>query len=119
MKKDGKYRYTLQFDDSSEENQLVGDFLERLGNKKSPVIVDALIQYLKLHPEVAGTNGKIKITVNPALSWTDIESKIRSIIDEKISVAQTSDGLENTGSPPVIADEDIDEMLHNLDLFDQ
>lgn len=118
MKKDGKYRYTLQFDDASEENRLVGDFLERLGNKKSPIIVDAIIQYLELHPEATGNNAKIKVQVNPTLLWSDIESKIRSIIDEKISAAQAV-GCENVGSISVIADADIDEMLHNLDLFDQ
>lgn len=35
MKKDGKYRYSLQFGMSSEEEIRAGELLESLGNKKS------------------------------------------------------------------------------------
>lgn len=61
---------------------------------------------------------RIQVKVKSDISWAELEEKIRSIIDEKISVAQASGGLENTDSQPIIADADIDEMLHNLDLFD-
>ena len=47
MKKDGKYRYTLGFGDSSEKNHMVGEFLEKIGNKKSAIIVEAVAQYLE------------------------------------------------------------------------
>lgn len=38
MKKDGRYRFTLQFGSDSEEQIRVGEFLESLGNKKSAVM---------------------------------------------------------------------------------
>lgn len=119
MKKDGKYRYTLGFGDSSEKNHRVGEFLEKIGNKKSAIIVEALAQYLESHPEINMDCGKIKVQVQPDFSWAELEAKIRSIIDEKISIAQVGGGWENTGGSPVIADADIDEMLQNLDLFNQ
>lgn len=118
MKKDGKYRYTLGFGDSSEKNHMVGEFLEKIGNKKSVIIVEAVAQYLESHPEINMDCRRIQVKIKPDISWAELEEKIRSIIDEKISVAQASGGLENTGSQPIIADADIDEMLHNLDLFD-
>lgn len=117
MKKDGKYRYTLGFGDSSEKNHIVGEFLEKIGNKKSAIIVEALAQYLESHPELNMDCRKIQVKIKPDFSWDELEDKIRSIIDEKIS--QVSGGLENNGSQTIIADADIDEMLHNLDLFDQ
>ena len=118
MKKDGKYRYTLGFGDSSEKNHMVGEFLEKIGNQKSAIIVEAVAQYLESHPEINMDCRRIQVKIKPDISWAELEEKIRSIIDEKISVAQASGGLENTGSQPIIADADIDEMLHNLDLFD-
>ena len=39
MKKDGRYRFTLQFAMDSEENVRAGELLERLGNKKSRVVM--------------------------------------------------------------------------------
>ena len=52
MKKDGKYRFTLQFGSESDEEYRAGEFLEHLGNKKSAVIVAALNEYLTSHPEL-------------------------------------------------------------------
>ena len=52
MIKDGKYRYTLQFGMESVEEQRAGELLENMGNKKSPVIVAALNEYLDRHPEL-------------------------------------------------------------------
>lgn len=90
----------------------------KIGNKKSAIIVEAVAQYLESHPEINMDCRRIQVKIKPDISWAELEEKIRSIIDEKISVAQASGGLENTGSQPIIADADIDEMLHNLDLFD-
>lgn len=42
MKRDGKYRFSLQFSDTTEENRVVGELLERMGNRKSTLIVDAV-----------------------------------------------------------------------------
>ena len=51
MKKDGRYRFTLQFAMDSEENVRAGELLERLGNKKSRVVVAALNALADDHPE--------------------------------------------------------------------
>ncbi len=45
MKKDGKYRFSLQFSADSEEQVRAGELLERLGNRKSAVVVAALNDY--------------------------------------------------------------------------
>ena len=50
MKKDGKYRYSLQFGMSSEEEIRAGELLESLGNKKSKVLIAALNEYVTNHP---------------------------------------------------------------------
>ena len=50
MKKDGKYRFSLQFSMSSEDEIRAGELLENLGNKKSKVLIAALNQYMDNHP---------------------------------------------------------------------
>ena len=52
MRKDGKYRFTLQFSADSEDQIRVGELLENLGNRKSTIIVLALSDYIKAHPEL-------------------------------------------------------------------
>ena len=52
MIKDGKYRFTLQFGMTTDEEQRAGDLLEQLGKKKSPVVVAALNEYMVAHPEI-------------------------------------------------------------------
>ena len=60
MKKDGKYRYSLQFDAITDEQIQVGELLEKLGNRKSAIIVPALFEYIKRHPEITEDHAKIK-----------------------------------------------------------
>ena len=52
MRKDGKYRFTLQFGADSEDQIRVGELLEKLGNRKSMIIVSALSDYINAHPEL-------------------------------------------------------------------
>ena len=68
MFKDGKYRYSLGFGGNTEKERRVGELLERLGNRKSSLIVDVLSEYIDKHPELENTHGKIeiKITASPS-----------------------------------------------------
>ena len=52
MRKDGKYRFTLQFSADNEDQIRVGELLENLGNRKSTVIISALSDYIDTHPEL-------------------------------------------------------------------
>lgn len=119
MKKDGKYRYSLQFGSDSEKEIRAGEFLERLGNKKSSIIVAALNDYLIAHPELETTHCKIKVTVDSGYDRQFIEKIIRTVVEEKLREVseknlpevfceqKTSDMLE----------EDVAQMLDNLDVF--
>lgn len=52
MKKDGIYRFSLQFGAGSEEQIRAGKLLEWLENKKSQIIVAALNEYMLAYPEL-------------------------------------------------------------------
>lgn len=124
MKKDGKYRFSLQFPDATEENRIVGELLERMGNRKSILIIDAVREYLLHHPELQEENCKIEISMTPAETSENLEQLVRQMVEEKIALYQT---VNSTKYPPVekvsqtetedSLEEDISQMLDNLDFF--
>ena len=122
MFKDGKYRFSLGFGNGTEKERCVGEFLERLGNRKSSLIVDVLSEYIDKHPEIKNTHGKIeiKITTSPsAHSKEEIEQMVRGLVAEAISSMQMNGNMQSaSGSIDSDAlDKNIAIMLDNLDQF--
>ena len=77
MKKDGKYRFSLQFSADSEEQVRAGELLERLGNRKSAVVVAALNDYLDSNPDLQDTHCKIEVKLTPGYNRDGIEEIIQ------------------------------------------
>ena len=118
MKKDGKYRFSLQFSSDSPENMRIGELLERLGNKKSRVIISALTEYLQKHPQLSEESYKIEIRAT-GYDWEKVEGFIRKLIDEKLSSAHISNeiGTESEKIDEESLEEDVAKMLENINLF--
>ena len=117
MIKNGKYRYTLQFGMKSVEEQRAGELLESMGNKKSPVIVAALNEYLDRHPELLSGKAVIQYRLS-TLPPEQLKETIRQLIEERLGSGvpvqpQTSDTSEN----PKQVSNDIIDMLSDLDCF--
>lgn len=135
MKKDGLYRYSLQFPDDSEKRIRAGELLEKLGNKKSAVIVAALNEYLDNHPEFGTeTQGlRIRIEQENGISRDKLERLIRTLIQEQLQhstepplnvqvveksgLIPSSEGERSNEEMPESLKEDIAQMLANLDMF--
>ena len=134
MKKEGKYRFTLQFGADSEEQIQAGELLERLGNKKSAVVVAALNEYMDLHPGLRDSVCKIEVNAASGYDKKRIEQMIRVMIEEKLSslqVLEHSDRQKGERDIPTkglevqakeekereILEDDIAKMLDNLELF--
>ena len=121
MKRDGKYRFSLQFPDTTEENRVVGELLERMGNRKSTLIVDAVREYLLHHPELQEGDCKIEICVTPVGIPENLEELLRKMIEERISASPIEEKIVNDGGCEQMEtdslEEDISQMLDNLDLF--
>lgn len=119
MKKDGKYRFTLQFGADTEEQVRVGEFLESLGNKKSAVMVDVLNGYLLSHPELQKGNCKIEVKVTSSYNQDRMEQIIRQIVEERIAKLQLIEiqSEDAQSEIPETMEDDIAQMLDNLDLF--
>ena len=86
MRKDGKYRFTLQFSADSEDQIRVGELLENLGNRKSTIIVSALntLEISCLEAPIL-----LKIPISFVLSRTDMYVMVPIIIDETTSEIDT------------------------------
>lgn len=118
MKKDGKYRYSLQFGSQSEDEVRAGELLERLGNKKSIVVVAALNDYIASHPDLENPYCKIEVRTESGYPRNGIEELVRTIVEERLR------DLTIGNIPPETAKEttdmleaDVAQMLDNLDLF--
>ena len=133
MKKDGLYRYSLQFPDDSEKRIRAGELLEKLGNKKSAVIVAALNEYLDNHPEFETQGLRIRIEQENGISRDKLERLIRTLIQEQLqhttepplnvqaveesSLIPSLEGERYKEEMPESLKEDITQMLANLDMF--
>jgi len=114
MRTDKGYRYTLQFPAYTIDQQRAGEFLERVGSRKSCVIVRALTDYLQQHPDLLEAGGTIHVDAAAGLS----KEEIRAIIREELARGNYA---PPSGEPGVLASADqesiVASMLDNLGLF--
>ena len=117
MIKDGKYRYTIQFGMRTEEEQRAGELLENMGNKKSPVIVAALNEYVDRHPELLSGKTVIQYRLN-TLPPEQLKETIRQLIEERLGsgvpIQMQVEGAQNDTKQ---VSNDILDMLSDLDCF--
>jgi len=114
MKKDGKYRFNLQFPAETEEQVQAGELLERLGNRKSAVVVQALHDFLAAHPDLLHSEGKIQVNTTQSISFTQLEKRISEMLEERLGTVNVQSTEEE--SDPLELRE-VAEMLDNLDAF--
>jgi predicted Rossmann fold nucleotide-binding protein DprA/Smf involved in DNA uptake len=101
----------------SEENIRAGELLERLGNKKSRVVVAALNALADDHPELESENAELKLTVQ-SVSMELLEMKIRQMIEEKLGGVTVPEQLNMSAAEQVDnVSQDILDMLGDLELF--
>lgn len=126
MRRDDKYRFSLSWGRDTAEKIAVGDLLEKLKNRKSDLIVQAVWEYIGNHPEVMAENAKIVITVQSTPTDEQTLSKIQQMIDA--SVERLKDSMKfqiqqekqvEQVAPTVLNQKDLDDMLDNLTIFDQ
>lgn len=126
MLKDDKYRFSLGWGRDTAEKIAVGDFLEKLKNHKSDLIVQAVWEYIGNHPEVTEKNAKIVIAVQSTPTDEQAIARLQSMIDAsverlrdriKLQIEQEKQGELDIHEGP--NEQDLDDMLDNLTIFDQ
>lgn len=116
MKRDGVYRFNLQFPADTQEHIRVGEVLERLGKRKSSLVVAALAEYLDRNPQWETPEVRVKIEQQSAMSREKLEELVRRLVEEKLASLPVS----SQKADPAVEEEpdsDISQMLENLELF--
>lgn len=117
MKKDGKYRYSLQFGMDSEEEIRAGELLESLGNKKSKVLIAALNEYVANHPELENEHCELKVSFQ-SVPMELLEMKIRQLVEERLGSVPADIVQKDVPSQAIDhVSQDIVDMLDDLELF--
>lgn len=126
MRRDDKYRFSLSWGRDTAEKITVGDLLEKLKNRKSDLIVQAVWEYIGNHPEVMAENAKIVITVQSTPTDEQTLAKIQQMIDASVESLKDSMKFQirqekqvEQVAPTVLNQKDLDDMLDNLTIFDQ
>ena len=120
MFSDNKFRFSLQWGNDTAEKIQAGELLERLGNKKSEFVVMAVAEFLRSHPDIACSSGKIRIEIQPMQTSNQLRSIVeemaRAVLDSMIAGKQ----LVSADTPETqdgLSQEDLADMLANLDAF--
>ena len=120
VKKPDNYRFTLQWGAGTAEKVQAGEFLKSLGNKKSEVIVAAIVEYLHNHPEAMSAGRKPKIIVKASYTDEQLRERVGEMVASYASIIGS--GTQSTQSEPddnsVPDDLFVDEMIDNLRMFD-
>lgn len=116
MKRDGVYRFNLQFPADTQEHIRVGEVLERLGKRKSSLVVAALGEYLDRHPQWETPEVRVKIEQQSAMSREKLEELVRRLVEEKLASLPVSSQEADLAVEEEL-DSDISQMLENLELF--
>ncbi len=125
MRRNDKFRFSLQWSADTQERLQVGDLLERLGNKKSDFIIMAVADYILRHPEVALPGTKVKITVQATQTREQTLEMVRDmakaaleelLADRSIVLATDSKPSDEDSGP---SEKDLDAMLAGLNFFNQ
>lgn len=118
MQTQDRFRFSLQWKADSDERIRAGELLERLGNKKSEFVVSAIIEYLKIHPELQGPTG-VNIVVRRSHTATELEAIVRKVVNEKLKGLAVSSSSSSSAPEAVqpLSDDDIFEMVKNLAVF--
>ena len=125
MRRDDKYRFSLGWSMDTAEKVAVGDLLERLKNRKSDLVVQAVWEYIGNHPEVMAADTKIVISVQSTPTDEQTLATIQRMIDASMEKLKASMNYQNvqepaaTSEPGGPSEQDLDDMLANLELFDQ
>lgn len=126
LRKDDKYRFSLQWSGDTQERVAAGELLEKLGNKKSDFIVLAIWEYIQQHPEAIAPGVKIQITSAATMSkeqmMSAIKNAVRAYMEENhatpltlVDTNSTDAGSEKTTG--CLSEDDLNDMLENLSVF--
>lgn len=124
LRRDDKFRFTLQWGTDTQEKLTVGTLLEQLGNKKSYLVIVAVMEYIQRHPEIAAPGAEVKIAYQPTQTKEQLMEMVKAMTKAAVEELLAGKSLVSTEDsqqavPPAgPSDQDLDTMLAGLKFFD-
>lgn len=124
LHRDDKFRFTLQWGTDTQEKIAVGTLLEQLGNKKSYLVIVAVMEYIQRHPEIAAPGAEVKIAYQPTQTREQLMEMVKTMTKAAVEELLAGKSLVPAGdiqqaAPPAgPSDQDLDTMLAGLKFFD-
>lgn len=121
MRTSDGYRFGLQFKGLSDTHVQVGELLESLGNKKSVIVVEAMLEYIQTHPEIINKDNPVRILVSHGHTRETIKAIVREILSETDDVRHSAGLiLSDSGKDDAVSNADalVDLFLDRLAKFD-
>ena len=112
MRTEKGFRFSLQFPAGTAEQQQVGEFLERIGSKKSSVVVQALTDYLQKYPDLLEAGGTIQVAA-AGISMEDV----RVLIRDELARSMYTPSSEKTNANGDDQENMVADVLNNIGLF--
>ena len=112
MRTEKGYKITLQFPAKTLEQRQAGEFLERLGSKKSRVVVQALTEYLQKYPDLLEVGGNIQVA---AIGFT--KEDVLALIREELARGNYAPSLEIANVAGADQEDTVAALLDNIGLF--
>jgi len=107
----------------TEEQILAGEFLSKLGNKKSRFIIQLVCDYLNSHPEAMDAKETVQFIVSNTSVGERLADMIKSLIKAELAgrtmINPSSNGAVKAGTVQDAPDvnDDIGDMFGNLDAW--
>ena len=124
LHRDDKFRFTLQWSTDTQEKIAVGTLLEQLGNKKSYLVIVAVMEYIQRHPEIAAPGAEVKIAYQPTQTREQLMEMVKTMTKAAVEELLAGKSLVPAGdiqqaAPPAgPSNQDLDTMLAGLKFFD-
>lgn len=119
MKTSDGYRFNLQFKNLSDAQRQVGDFLEWQGNKKSEIIVTAMVEFLQAHPELLNADNPVKVITTYGFSEETLNQRIEAMVRKVAGqITATPEKIEAAISSKITKDNALDILMDGLEMFE-
>ena len=120
MKPGDAYKFTLSWQKDTEEQILAGEFLGKLGNKKSKFIVQLICDYITAYPEAVNPKETLQFIIKSTALGDTMTEMIKSMIQTELAgkmVLQPPLDISDSGQSDADIDTDIEDMFDNLDMW--
>ena len=103
------YRFMLQWNDDTADKVQAGNILKSVGRHKSKLVVAAVAEYIKEHPDSLKAGYRFKSSAEPPLTRSEVEGIVRDTINARLAnIAHRVRNRASSDNPDTVSEGEID-----------